>query len=225
MKHCTTCGAQLADEAKFCTGCGAPVVEAAPQPTYAPPQPTYAPPQPTYAPPQPTYAPPQPTYAPPQPTYTPPQPTYAPPQPTGYGYSAPIQRSPVKTDHNLLMYILLSIITCGIYGYYIIYKLAQDVNQICAEDGDSIGGLGMYILLSIVTCGLYSYYWLYKIQNRLQAAAPRYGTYVAENGTTVLLWAIVGSLVCGIGAFIAIHLVFKAANNVGMAYNARYFYH
>ena len=203
MKHCTTCGAQLADEAKFCTGCGAPVVEAAPQPTYAPPQPTYAPTQPTYV---------------------PPQPTYAPPQPAGYGYSAPIQRSPVKTDHSLLMYILLSIVTCGIYGYYIIYKLAQDVNQICAEDGDSIGGLGLYILLSIVTCGLYSYYWLYKIQNRLQAAAPRYGTYVAENGTVVLLWAILGAFIY-IGPFVAMHIVFKAANNVGMAYNARYFYH
>ena len=159
-----------------------------------------------------------------------PTPNYAPPT-GGYnpnpGYNANAfagtQRTRVKTDWSLLMYILLSIVTCGIYSFYFIYKLAQDVNQMCAEDGDTVGGLGAYILLSIVTCGIYSWYWLYKIQNRMNANAPRYGAMIPENGTTVLLWSVVGTLLCGIGSFIGMHIILKSANKLGRAYNARYF--
>ena len=73
-------------------------------------------------------------------------------------------RIPVKTDYSLLMYILLSIVTCGIYGLYFTYKMAQDTNQICAGDGDKTAGLGAYILLSLVTCGIYSFWLSIKMQ-------------------------------------------------------------
>jgi hypothetical protein len=151
---------------------------------------------------------PAPQYAPPAGGYTPNN-GYAP----NGGYTAAIPRTPVKTDYSLLMYILLTMVTCGIYGYYMIYKLASDVNQICAEDGDKVGGLGTYILLSIVTCGFYSFYWLYKIQNRLHANGPRYNVPVAENGTTVLMWLIFGSLLCGIGSFVIYAAKFTLRKN------------
>ena len=128
--------------------------------------------------------------------------------------------TPVSTNRSLIAYILLSVITCGIYGYYFIYKLAKDVNQMC-DDGDDVGGLIAYILLSFVTCGLYSYYWFYKIQNKLHNAAPKYGVVVSENGTTVLVWLIFGALLCGLGSLYGIHIVFRSANRVGAAYNAR----
>lgn len=163
--------------------------------------------------------------------YQPPQPGYpAAGNPAGAGgyngnpYGSYVNRTPVKTDHSLLTYILLSILTCGIYGYYIIYKLAQDVNQMCAEDGQTIGGLGEYILFTFLTCGLYSIYWLYKIQNRMYAAAPRYRVMITENGSNVLIWYLVGMLICGLGSFISMNIVFKSANNLGNAYNAMYFY-
>lgn len=138
-------------------------------------------------------------------------------------FQQPIMATPVETNRSILIYIFLSILTCGIYGYYFIYKLAKDVNQMCSEDGDKVGGLLAYILLSYVTCGFYSYYWLYKIQNRLHGAAYRYGVLVPENGTTVLVWLIFGSLLCGIGSLYGYHIVFKSSNAVGMAYNARIF--
>ena len=42
----------------------------------------------------------------------------------------------IKTDRSLLMYILLTIVTCGIYSYWFIYTIAQDLNEICKEDGE-----------------------------------------------------------------------------------------
>lgn len=138
--------------------------------------------------------------------------------------SAPrVFKNPVSTNRSLIAYIVLSLITCGIYGYYFVYKMAKDVNQICEGDGDKLGGLGAYILLNFITCGIYSYYWLYKIQNKMQANGPRYGVQVTESGAHVLLWLIFGSLLCGIGALIGYHIVIKTTNKVGAAYNARLF--
>lgn len=139
-------------------------------------------------------------------------------------FTSNIGKTPVKTDYSIGLFILLSILTCGIYGYYIVYKLASDVNQICAEDGEKVGGLAAYILLSFLTCGIYNIYWLYKIQNRMHAIAPRYGVVVGEDGGTVLLWIIVGMLLCVICQYVAYNIVFKTANKLGMAYNAKYFY-
>ena len=56
-----------------------------------------------------------------------------------------------------------------------------------------------------ITCGIYAWYWYYKLGNRLANNAGRYGLGIQENGTTVLMWCIFGTLICGIGPFIAMH--------------------
>lgn len=126
----------------------------------------------------------------------------------------------IQTDRSLIAYILLSIVTCGIYSYYFIYTVARDVNTMCREDGEKTGGLLAFILLSFVTCGFYGLYWEYKLGNRLAANAPRYGLTFQENGTTVLLWYLVGMLLCGIGPWVAMHLLIKNTNALAAAYNA-----
>lgn len=148
----------------------------------------------------------------------------APSAPASSGYAPTGLHKPVQTDRSLFMYIVLVLVTCGIYGIYFIYKLAQDANEMCFDDGEKTPGLGMYFLLSIVTCGFYSYYWLYKVQNRFYAAGPRYGIPVAENGTTVLMWYIFGSLLCGIGSFVGMNIIITTANKIGTAYNMKYVY-
>ena len=125
----------------------------------------------------------------------------------------------VKSDRSLLMYIILTIVTCGIYSLYFIYSFAKDMNTMCEGDGQKTSGLLMFWILSLVTCGIYSFYWYYKVGNRLQANAPKYGMTFTENGTTVLLWLIVGSFVCGIGAFVAMHLIIKNSTALAVAYN------
>lgn len=157
-------------------------------------------------------------YAAPNGGYTAPNNGYA--APNGYaanGAYTPVQT--VKTDRSLLMYIVLSIITCGIYSWYFIYSLARDVNVMCRDDGQKTGGLLAFILLSIITCGFYALYWEYSLGNRLASNAPRYGLNFQENGTTVLLWYLVGMFLCGIGPYVAMHILIKNSNALGVAYN------
>lgn len=60
--------------------------------------------------------------------------------------------------------IILTIITCGIYGIYWIVKLNDEINQLAGEPNATSGG--MVVLLSIITCGIYEFYWLYKMGER-----------------------------------------------------------
>ena len=60
--------------------------------------------------------------------------------------------------------VILTIVTCGLYGLYWIIKLNDEINQLAGEPNATSSG--MVILLSIVTCGIYEFYWLYKMGER-----------------------------------------------------------
>ncbi len=144
------------------------------------------------------------------------------------GYSAPNgavnpASGPIKTNRSILVYILLNLITCGIYGCYFLYSIARDLNTMCEGDGKKTQGLLVFILLSVVTCDIYSFIWYYGFANRLSDNAPRYGLHFSENGTTVLMWMLFGILLCGIGPFIGLNIIIKNMNAMATVYNARYF--
>lgn len=122
-------------------------------------------------------------------------------------------------QRNFVTMILLSIVTCGIYGIYFWYKYSEDMNTVCAGDGDETQSYIIVILLSIVTCGIYGWIWYYKLGNRLQANAPRYGLAFQENGTTILLWMLLGSFVAGLGTFVAWYFLVRNMNSLAGAYN------
>lgn len=140
---------------------------------------------------------------------------------SGYGMPTGPARGMVakKTDRSIWMYILLSLVTCGIYPYFFIHKLAEDVNDLCEGDGESTNGILAFILLGFVTCGIYRIIWWYKLANRLQANGPRYHVPIQENGTTYVMWVLFGSLLCFVGPFIALNFVIKNTNKLCTVYN------
>lgn len=122
-------------------------------------------------------------------------------------------------QRSLLTYILLSIVTCGIYSIYFWYKFAEDTNITCQGDGEETTNYIVCWLLGMVTCGIYPLYWYYKLGNRLQRNAPRYGLAFQESGTTILLWYILGSFII-VGPFIAFYFLMKNLNAIGERYNS-----
>lgn len=125
----------------------------------------------------------------------------------------------VSTNRSLVKYILLSIVTCGIYGLVFLHGISKDANVVCAGDGEETAGVIKMFLLSLVTCGIYGWVWYYKLGNRLANAGSKYGLNINENGTTLLLWMILGSAACGIGPFVAMHFIIKNMNALCEAYN------
>ena len=190
---CENCGTQIEDGAKFCPNCGTPVASSEVKGfVYNESAPASEANQ----------------------TYN----NYGNYQSTGYN-AGPQAFMPLRTDRSLLVFILLTLVTCGIYLYVFMYYMIKDINTACAGDGDETPGLLVYILLSLVTCGIYSYIWLYKVGERLARNCQRYGYSVTENGTTVLLWFIFGMWLCGIGPFIGWNILINNTNMVCMGYN------
>ena len=125
------------------------------------------------------------------------------------GEPAHVPGQKLKDDRGIISYILLNLITCNIYGYYFLYKMAADVNVACEGDGKKTAGLAQFLILSILTCGIYAWIWYYNLGNRLAENAPRYGLNFSENGTTILLWAILGVFLFGIGPLVAMYFLIE----------------
>ena len=124
----------------------------------------------------------------------------------------------VQQKRSLLLFILLSIITLGIYSLFFWYKYVKDVNTICAGDGRQTKGILALIIFSILTLGIYSFVWTYGMQNRLRDNATRYGAGLVSGGGTVLAWQILGGLLLGLGAFVALYIQIDSINRLAYGY-------
>ena len=130
---------------------------------------------------------------------------------------------PLKQDRNFWMYLLLSIVTCGIYSIYWWYVFVNDLNTLGQGDGEESPNYIVVILLSIVTCGIYNYFWYYKQGNRMQKIGQRNGVQIDENGTSLLLWFLLGSLLCGVAPWISLYMMTRNMNKLCASYNAHVF--
>ncbi|MCH5265903.1 MAG: DUF4234 domain-containing protein [Lachnospiraceae bacterium] len=86
---------------------------------------------------------------------------------------------------NLVLYIILSLITGGIFMLYWIYSLTTDTNTISGETDDTSGG--MVILFTIITCGIYGLYWAYKRGGKIDKAKTNRGESASNKGILYLI--------------------------------------
>lgn len=61
---------------------------------------------------------------------------------------------------NIVTCILLSLVTCGIYGIVWFINMTDDVAYL-SEDPEMSGGKAF--LFTLITCGIYSFFWAYKM--------------------------------------------------------------
>lgn len=161
---CPHCGNQVDDSTRFCPSCGAPLTQDAQQNNQQYANQQYANQQYTNQ------------------QYSNPQGGTQ--QPAGT-YRASIQ------NRSIAMCIILSIVTCGIYGIYWIVCLVNDLNSASNNPQDTSGG--MVFLLSLVTCDIYLMYWMYKAGDKVNYIRQRNGDYSDKNsGLTYLLLTIFG---------------------------------
>lgn len=107
------------------------------------------------------------------------------------GYRAPIQRRSIP------LCLVLSVITCGIYGLYWLYCLTEDLNLAARQENETSGG--MVVLLSIVTCSVYEYFWLYQAGKKVNQVHCFAGD--REDGSLSLLYLLLGFVCSGLVSY------------------------
>ena len=90
---------------------------------------------------------------------------------------------------NIALCIVLSLVTCGIYGIYWFITLTNDLNTATGEEGTSGG---MAFLLSLVTCGIYTFYWAFKCGEKVDKIRQQNGEAGGSNGVLYLILYLFG---------------------------------
>ncbi|MBQ4030983.1 MAG: DUF4234 domain-containing protein [Bacilli bacterium] len=103
--------------------------------------------------------------------------------------AAPTGPAPKVPNRNIVTSIILSLVTCGLYGIYWMITLQDDSNLVCDENTTS--GVTVF-LLTLVTCGIYGWFWYYKMGQRLFQAGQKYGKQISDNSIIYILLGVFG---------------------------------
>lgn len=97
-------------------------------------------------------------------------------------YKAPI------TGRNIALCLILTIVTCGIYGIYWFIKIVDDLN-VASQSNEDTNGVTVF-LLGLVTCGIYSLYWFYKAGEKVNKVRAFNGRAAGDLSLLYLFLAI-----------------------------------
>ena len=86
-------------------------------------------------------------------------------------------------QRNIAVCIILSIVTCGIYGIYWFIVLSNDTNTVSG---------GVAFVLSLITCNIYGLYWAYKQGEKIDKAKTDRGIPSSNSGVIYLILCFVG---------------------------------
>jgi hypothetical protein len=74
----------------------------------------------------------------------------------------------MEEDRSLMVLIVFSILTLGIFFFYHQYRKIRDINILCEGDGAHTPGLPVLVLLWLCTCSIYGIVWNYQVASRLR---------------------------------------------------------
>ncbi|WP_309122279.1 DUF4234 domain-containing protein [Paenibacillus sp.] len=92
-------------------------------------------------------------------------------------------------ERSIGLAVVLTLVTCGIYGIYWFIVLTNDVGRI---SGDPSFTGGKHFLLSIVTCGIWSIIWSYQAGKLVESAQRQRGIPGTDNSVLYLVLTIFG---------------------------------
>ena len=127
----------------------------------------------------------------------------------------------VRTNRSLIMYIVLTAITFGIYGLWFIHQWAKDLNTLCEGDGKHTRGLLGLILLTAVTCGIYSIIYYYKFCERLNDNCQKNGITSSVSGGKYIVFSLLSSVTCGITGLVIMYNMLDTTNKLAANYNSK----
>jgi ABC-type uncharacterized transport system fused permease/ATPase subunit len=128
--------------------------------------------------------------------------------------------SKLATNRGFWLTLLLSIVTFGIYYFYLIHAFAKETNIACKEDNKKTSGLIVFFLLSLVTVGIYGIVWFCMWINRCNDYLRKNNKPDGLQVSTFLLTVfLLGPLTVGIMYLVVFCKMLYLQNAVNRTYN------
>jgi hypothetical protein len=85
--------------------------------------------------------------------------------------------------------VLLTILTCGIYGIFWFISMTDESNSLSDKKHTS-GGIAL--LLTLITCNIYGIYWNYKMGEKMFDIGKKYNKQISNNSVLYLILSLFG---------------------------------
>jgi len=128
----------------------------------------------------------------------------------------------LKTNRGLLKFILLSLITFGIYGIVVMSSVSQDINVIATRyDGKKTMHYCLVLFVfSWLTLGIVPLVWFHRLSARIGNQLNRRGIAYSFGAGSFWGWGVFGIFIL-VGPFIYYHKLFRSMNLIAGDYNMR----
>ncbi len=128
----------------------------------------------------------------------------------------------VATNRGLVKFVLLGIITFGIYPLVVMSEISSTINIVATQyDGKrTMHYCALFFLIGPITLGIADLIWNNNICGRIGRELNRRGIRYGFSALDFWLWGIIGALII-VGPFIYKYKMFKAMNLICRDYNVR----
>lgn len=128
--------------------------------------------------------------------------------------------NPLQTNRSLTKYILLGLITLGIYDIVVITKISNDINTIASKyDGrHTMNFCLVFFLFSWLTFGIVPLVWYHRLSSRIGEEQARRNQPVTMTAGTFWGWYFLGSLII-VGPFVYAYKLLHSMNALSEDYN------
>ena len=132
-----------------------------------------------------------------------------------------IHKAMLRTNRGLLKYVLLSLITFGIYGIVVKTHISMEIDTVAAprDHKSTLNYLLVVPILGPITCGIFPLIWYHNLSNRIGDELKARNLGYEFDAGTFWGWGFFGSLIL-IGPFVFLHKLLTSMNLINESYNA-----
>ncbi|MBQ6177761.1 MAG: DUF4234 domain-containing protein [Bacteroidales bacterium] len=127
----------------------------------------------------------------------------------------------LRTNRGLLKYVLLSLITFGIYGIVVKTHISMEIDTVAAprDHKSTLNYLLVLFILGPITCGIFPLIWYHNLSNRIGDELKARNLGYEFGAGDFWGWGVLGSLIL-IGPFVYLHKLLTSMNMINESYNA-----
>ena len=127
----------------------------------------------------------------------------------------------LRTNRGLLKYVLLSIITFGIYGIVVKTHISMEIDTVASprDHKSTLNYLLVVLLLGPITCGIFPLIWYHNLSNRIGDELKARNLGYEFGAGDFWGWGVLGCLIL-IGPFVYLHKLLTSMNMINESYNA-----
>lgn len=134
----------------------------------------------------------------------------------------PVRQSNLRTKRSLLKYMLLGLITLGIYDIWQMSEVGETLNLIATRrDGKrTMHYCLMFFIVGWLTFGIGWLVWNHRLSARIGTEQAARHLPVTVTAATYWLWSVLGTLII-VGPLVYTYKILHAMNDLSADYNMR----